>query len=84
MRPNIQTIGELKAVLEANKIPDTAPIFFYYQSPEGAGLKSKTFEWNATGICIEEDESTGIIRIGLFSDLDPAVQTVSENSEKLQ
>lgn len=80
----IQTIGHLKAVLEANKIPDNAPVFFYYQSPEGAGLKSKTFEWNATGICIEESEETGIVRIGFFSEHDPIIQTVSENSEKLQ
>jgi hypothetical protein len=84
MKPTIQTIKDLRSVLKANNIPEDAPLFFYYQSPEGAGLKSKSFEWQATGICIETDDTTGVIRIGLFSEFDPKVATVSENTEKLQ
>lgn len=83
-KPIIQTIGALKEILKQGSISDQTPIFFYYQSPEGAGLKSKSFEWNCTGICIETDDQSGFIRIGFFSDLDPTVSTVTENSEKLQ
>lgn len=84
MKPTVQTIKDLRSVLKANNITDDAPLFFYYQSPEGAGLKSKSFEWHCTGICIESDDQTGMVRIGLFSEMDPMVATVSENTEKLQ
>jgi hypothetical protein len=83
-KPNIQTIGALKDILKQGGISDQTPIFFYYQSPEEAGLKSKSFEWKCTGICIETDDQTGFMRIGFFSDLDPEVATVTENKENLQ
>lgn len=83
-KPIIQTIKHLKDVLKNHSIQDSTPLFFFYQSPEEAGLKSKSFEWKATGICIETDDSTGQIRVGLYSQHDPEVTTVESKTENLQ
>lgn len=83
-KPEIQTLGALRTVLNSQDLPDNTPIFFYCQTPEGAGLRSKTFEWNCTAVCIETDDRTGRIRFGFFSELDPIIQNVSESTENLQ
>ena len=76
----IQTVGQLRDILESNGITKNTKLFFYYQSPEGAGLKSKTFEWDCTAICVESDDR-GNIRLGFFSDRDPVMNEVTETSE---